>query len=60
MSTGGPGSTAGQPGKGRRAEDTGPGGQREKGKKVQKEMGGKQDGIDMATMKRAKGTAEGT
>lgn len=59
MSTGGPGSTAGQQEKERKAGDTDPGGKKERGGKSWKEKSGEQDDIDMATMIRAKGIAEG-
>lgn len=56
-STGGPGSTAGQPGRERKAGDTDPGGRREKGRKAQKGRDGRPDGIATATRRGAEGTA---
>lgn len=57
VSTGGPGSTAGQPGRGRRAEDTDQGGQKERVRKARKGKDGRQDGIVTAIRKGAEDIA---
>ncbi|TMS22750.1 Voltage-dependent P/Q-type calcium channel subunit alpha-1A, partial [Larimichthys crocea] len=55
--TGGQGSIAGRPRMGRKAGDTDPGGQRERGKNVQKGRERRRDGIATATRRGAEGIA---